>query len=156
MSLTFQNPDQFENDLRDALIDDAEDALYNGPNNLAFQLLQDAETNFQNYANAHDYDIEHIWQDAKVTDARRTARGASARIEWPPLTSLFEFGVSPHTIRGNPILHFFWAAKNRWVRTEEVNWGSETGGIPESRAIRNAINGFRAKLRGRGPGGRFV
>jgi len=65
------------------------------------------------------------------------------RIEWPGLTALFEWGVSPHTISGNPLLHFYYERIDQWITTDEVNWGSETGGIPESRAIRNAMADIR-------------
>lgn len=113
-----------------------------------------AERNFREYAREHGYDIEHVWEDATIETTRSGDR-LRTTIEWPALTALFEYGVSPHTIRGNPILHFYWEAKDVWIQTEEVNWGSETGGIPEARAIRRAINQLRGEFQARGPGGRF-
>lgn len=146
----------FEDKARKAFADEAADQLFAERDNLAFRFAQTANDNFRVYASQHDYDINHIWEDFTVTDARRTRNGAEATIEWPPLTALFEHGVSPHTITGNPLLHFYWEAIDQWIQTEEVNWGSETGGIPESRAIRRAIQSFRASLRRRGTGGQFI
>lgn len=129
----------FERKARDALIESAADGLFDDPDNLAFRFAEMVNDNFAAYASANGYDIDHIWEEFDVTEAEVTATGAHVRIEWPGLTALFEYGVPPHTIRGNPMLHFFWESEGRWVMTEEVNWGSKTGGIPEARAIRDAL-----------------
>ncbi|WP_135363447.1 hypothetical protein [Halosimplex halophilum] len=130
----------FEDDLREAILDEVEQTVRDeiGP-----QLKQAARENFEAYANRHDYDIEHIWQDAEGPIVSRDGDSVQLRVEWPELTALFEFGVSEHTIEGNPLLHFYWEAKDTWVTTESVEWGSETGGIPESRAVRDALNEVR-------------
>lgn len=132
----------FESKLREAVLDDAEQQARKeaGPD-----LLARAQAKWIAYAAEHGYSIEHIWQDAELS-VDRTRRGVTIRIEWPALTALFEFGVSPHTIDGNPLLHFYWAEMDQWVLTESVNWGSRTGGIPESRAIRDSLNEFRREL----------
>jgi hypothetical protein len=31
-----------------------------------------------------------------------------------------EFGAERHIISGNPLLHFYWEKKNRWVKTPQV------------------------------------
>ena len=133
----------FEANLRETLLDDVEQKVRReiGPT-----LKETAKENWQAYASENDYDIGHIWEDAEGPFVERTRDGVKLRIEWPGLTALFEFGVSPHTIEGNPLLHFYWAAKDQWITTESVNWGSETGGIPESRAIRDALNWLRREL----------
>lgn len=142
----------FEADLREALLEDIEQTLREevGP-----QLKQAARENFEAYASAHGYDIEHIWQDAEGPMIDRDGDSVSLRIEWPGLTALFEFGVSPHTIEGDPILSFVWEGPPGGTRppgapkhvvAQEVNWGSVTGGIPESRAIRDAMNTVRREL----------
>lgn len=146
----------FEQKATDAFQQAAVDGLYGERGNVVFEFIQTVNENFQRYARANGYDIDHIWQDVEVTDAQPTATGARARIEWPGLTGLFEYGVSPHTIDGNPLLHFYWEEADQWVQTESVDWGSETGGIPEARAIRNGLRSLRASLQRRGPGGRFV
>jgi len=141
MNLTLERG--FEDDLREAVLADVEQTLRDeiGP-----ELKRAARENFEDYAATNDYDIEHIWQEAVGPIVEATADGVSVRIEWPELTALFEFGVSPHTIEGNPLLHFYWEAKDQWVTTESVEWGSETGGIPESRAIRDALRSIRREV----------
>jgi len=132
----------FESDLREALLDDIEETARE---ETAPDLLATAQAKWIAYAAEHGYSIEHIWQDAALA-VDRDRRGVTIRIEWPALTALFEFGVAPHTIDGNPLLHFYWAAKDQWIQTESVDWGSETGGIPEARAIRDALHEARRDL----------
>ena len=134
----------FESKLREALLDDVEAkfrAEY-GP-----MLKRVAQENFEAFASANDYDISHIWEDAEGPFVERDRNSVSVRVEWPELTALFEYGVSPHTIEGNPVLHFYWEKIGKEITVQSVNWGSETGGIPESRAIRNALEDLRQELR---------
>lgn len=130
----------FEDDLREAVLDDIERRLREeiGP-----QLEEIARENWKAYASQNGYDIDHIWEDAEGPHIERDEDSISLRLEWPGLTALFEFGVSPHTIEGNPLLHFYYDRIDQWITTDEVNWGSVTGGIPESRAIRNAMADIR-------------
>lgn len=132
----------FEGDLREALLDDIEQTLEEkvGP-----QLIAIARANWQAYASRNGYNIDFIWEDAEFA-VKRDDDSVTLRVEWPELSALFEFGVSPHTISGNPTLTFYWEAKGRWITTDEVNWGSETGGINESRAVRDAVNELRRLL----------
>ncbi|WP_137288834.1 hypothetical protein [Natronorubrum halophilum] len=132
----------FEDDLREALLDDAEQKARDeiGP-----RLKQIAQENWKAYASRHNYEIDHIWEDAELV-VDRDGDAVSIRIEWPGLTALFEWGVDPHTIDGNPLLHFYYDRIGQWITTESVNWGSETGGIPESRAIRDAIDQLEGEL----------
>jgi len=143
----------FEADLRDAVMDDAEARL----SDVAQRLADAAEQAFRAYAARNGYDIEHIWQDADGPTVSRSQDAVHAQIHWPGLTALFEFGVDPHTIEGNPTLAFHWAAPPEGTRppgapsyvvADEVDWGSVTGGIPEARAIRNALDAARVDLRG--------
>lgn len=148
----------FEHDAREALLNNAENALYAEPDNLAFRFLRSANENFREYASRHDYDIDAIPDSGQVTDTQRSNRGVSATVEWPHrLTALFEFGVTPHVIEGNPRLAFSWPSPPSgtrpqgapsFVSTDKVNWGSVTGGIPESRSIRGALQLLRLQLEG--------
>lgn len=126
----------FEDDLRAAILDDVEQTLQDEVGPL---LKQAARENFESYASRNDYDIEHIWEDAEGPYVERQGDAVVLRVEWPELTALFEFGVSPHTIEGNPLLHFYWEKIDREITVHSVEWGSDTGGIPESRAIRDAL-----------------
>jgi len=130
----------FEAELREAVLEDAEQTLREeiGP-----LLVQTARENWQSYAQSQGYDIEHIWEDVEGPTVERDGDTLSLRVEWPELSALFEFGVSPHTIDGDPVLHFYYDAIDEWVTVESVEWGSETGGIPESRAVRDALNTMR-------------
>lgn len=130
----------FEADLQEAMLDEIEQTLRD---ELGPTLIDVARENWQSYASAHDYDIDHVWEDVEGPFVERDGDSVTLRIQWPGLTALFEFGVSPHTIDGNPLLHFYWEEIDQWIQTESVEWGSETGGIPESRAIRDALNWFR-------------
>lgn len=143
----------FEDGLRDAVLDEAEEQLRDTRDTL----VDDAERNWRAYASRNDYDIDHIWQDVVADAVSRRRRSVSTRVEWPPLTTLFEYGVDPHTITGNPLLAFSWPAPPQGTRpsgapsfvvAESVNWGSVTGGIDASRAIRNALDSARTDLRG--------
>jgi len=132
----------FEAKLQEALLDDIEQTLEEeiGP-----WLIQTAREQWEAYASRNGYDIEFIWEDAEFA-VERDDDSVTLRVEWPELSALFEFGVEPHTIEGNPTLTFYWEAKDQWITTDEVNWGSETGGINESRAVRDAMNDLRRLL----------
>jgi hypothetical protein len=119
-------------------------------------LVTVAEEQFRAYAGRNDYDIEHIWQDVDGPEVTRSRDGVTAYVQWPGLTALFEFGVDPHTIEGDPVLAFYWqgppegtrpSGAPSYVVTDSVNWGSVTGGIPEARAIRHALDVTRQDLR---------
>ncbi|UIP00337.1 hypothetical protein Hbl1158_02910 [Halobaculum sp. CBA1158] len=130
----------FEDDLREALLEEIEQTLAEeiGP-----LLIATARENFQQYAGAHGYDIDHIWDDVDGPTVARDGDSVEMRVEWPELTALFEFGVSPHTIEGDPVLHFYYEKIDQEITVSSVEWGSETGGIPESRAIRDALQTVR-------------
>lgn len=141
--------DGFEDKLREAILDDVEETLRDeiGP-----ELVQVARENWEQYAARNGYDIDHVWEDVEGPFVDRDADGVSLRVEWPGLTALFEYGVDPHTKYGDPILAFYWESPPEGTRpegapehvvAESVNWGSVTGGIPESRAIRNALEQIR-------------
>ena len=132
----------FEDDLRKAILDDVE---RKARDDIGPRLIRVARENWRAYASRNSYDIDHIPEDAELF-VDRDDDSVSIRIEWPGLTALFEWGVDPHTIDGNPLLHFYWEKIDQWVTTESVNWGSETGGIPESRAIRDALDQLGGEL----------
>jgi len=141
----------FEDTFQEALLNDVEQTLREeiGP-----QFQQVAEDNFKSYAQANGYDIDFIWEGAEFS-VDRGQDSVILTVKWPGLTALFEFGVDPHVIEGNPELAFRWQSPPEgtrppgapeFVQTDEVNWGSETGGINEAGAIRDAINQLRRLL----------
>jgi len=132
----------FETDLREAVLDSAEARLRA---ELGPRLVGLARDRWEAYASRNDYDISHIWEDAEL-EVTREPDGVTLRVEWPELTALFEFGVSPHTIEGDPVLRFYYERIGEVVYATSVDWGSETGGIPESRAIRDALRQFRREV----------
>ena len=132
----------FEDALRESLLDDVETQA----REIGETFMQNVEDGFRSYAARNDYDIDHVWDEVEGPHIERDDHSVRIRVEWPGLTALFEWGVDPHTISGNPLLHFYWEAKAVWITTESVNWGSETGGIPEARAIRNALEEHRREL----------
>lgn len=143
--------DGFEEAAKQALLDEAEDKLPDKTDRLA----EIAEENWRQYASRKGYSISLIWEDLEKSSVQRSTNSVSQRITWP-FSGLFEFGVSPHVIEGNPYLSFTWPAPPEGTRppgapkhvtTQSVNWGSVTGGIDESRAIRNALLQFRGELR---------
>lgn len=149
MTLTLDSG--FESDLREAVLDDVETTARDeiGP-----RLETLARQNWKAYAARNGYDIDHIWEDAELSVTRDDS-SVSIRVEWPGLTALFEWGVDPHTIEGSPLLSFVWEGPPEGTRppgapehvvADEVNWGSVTGGIPEARAIRDAIDELEGDL----------
>jgi len=153
---------RFEDKLQDSLLDDVERKA----SGIEGMMMLIAETNWRRYANKHGYDINHIWKDAE-SDTRRTNNAIEISGEWP-FSAQFEHGVEPHTIEAKnaDMLAFPWpemrgeefgnTGKNfeevfadTWpvVFFPKVNWGSETGGIPAARAIRDMLRELRGELR---------
>lgn len=141
----------FERDLRRALLDKAEDRMEEHGE----ALKRIAQEEFQAYASRNGYDVDFIWEDATGPTVERGQRSVSVRVEWPGLSALFEYGVDPHTIDGNPLLSFVWPAPPQgtrppgapgFVQAESVDWGSVTGGIEAARAIRTALDVTRADM----------
>ncbi|AFZ74560.1 hypothetical protein [Natronobacterium gregoryi] len=146
------NLPNFEDDLREAVLDDVEQTLQE---ELGPELERVARENWQSYASRHGYDIDFVWGDVDGPIVERDRDSVTLRLEWPGLSALFEFGVDPHTKSGNPVLAFEWASPPEGTRppgapeyvvAEEINWGSVTGGISESRAVRDAMNWLRRSL----------
>jgi hypothetical protein len=141
----------FEADLRDAALDEVETEA----DAIGAWMLDTAEDYWRAYASANEYDIDLIWADAAVDDITRGRRAVTVRATWP-FSGLFEFGVEPHVITGNPTLSFSWPSPPEGTRppgapsyvvADEVNWGSVTGGIDEARAIRDMLADLRRLFR---------
>jgi len=140
----------FEEAAKQALLDEAESQMPAWVD----RLTAITELNWRQYASRKGYSIEHIWED-RTTSTRRTPNSVQATVRWP-FSALFEYGVSPHVIEGNPTLAFWWESPPEGTRppgapsfvvADSVNWGSVTGGIDGSRAIRDGLLQWRGELR---------
>ena len=153
----------FEDGLKQSLLDDVERKA----SGIAGMMRLIAETNWQAYADRNGYDIDHIWRDAEV-EFDRTPDAIEISGEWP-FSAQFEHGVEPHTIEATnaDFLKFPWPNapeevkeqfRPQWenpnsfleepiVLFKKVNWGSETGGIPAARAVRDMLRELRGELR---------
>jgi len=153
----------FEDDLEQALLDD----VHRKASGIEGMMMLMAETNWRRYANENGYDIDHIWKDAE-SSIQREADAITISAEWP-FSAQFEHGVEPHTIEATnaDFLKFPWPDapeevkdmfRSQWENPDsfleepivlfpKVNWGSETGGIPAARAVRNMLREIRGELR---------
>lgn len=155
---------RFEDDLQEALLDDAEANLIGDEANLAFQFVELVHSNLRTYANRNGYNVESTIESLGTPELDRTGDTITVTVGWESdQMGRWEFGVSPHTIDGDPILSFVWENPPEWVRQEfdqargaggefASGWrvffpSVDHPGIPESRAIRDALNGLRRVLK---------
>jgi len=159
----------FKAKLRTAALDEAESELIGQQANLIFEFVELVHTRLRSYGRKHGYDVESTIDSLGEPQVDRQRGRLTITVGWESeQMARWEFGVAPHTIDGNPILSFVWEDPPQWVREEfeqartgggefrsgwrvffpSVEWGSDTGGIPESRAIRDAINGLRRVMQG--------
>lgn len=154
----------FESDLKEALLDEVERELTGRQANLVFQFVELVHSNLRSYGNRLGYDVESTIDSLGTPEVDRSGNTVSVTVGWESeQMSRWEFGVSPHTIDGEPILSFVWENPPDWVKEEfdqarssggefESGWrvffpSVDHPGIPESRAIRDALNGLRQVLR---------
>jgi len=153
----------FEDDLKESLLDD----VHRKASGIEGLMMFNAEQNWRAYAATNGYDLEHIWSDAE-SSVERDSDSVTIRGKWP-FSSQFEFGVDPHVIEATnaDFLKFPWPDapeevkemfRPQWddpdswleepiVLFKKVNWGSETGGIPKARAVRDMLREIRGELR---------
>jgi hypothetical protein len=137
--------DGFEDALREDLMEQAEAEVAERRD----QLAQESGDRFDAYANRHGYDIGFIADGIETSSVERRGNRVSAAVSWPEYSAIFEYGVSPFTLQASgDQLAFLWQSPPEgtrppgapsFVQAESVNWGSVTGGIPEARAIRTAL-----------------
>ena len=150
----------FEDKLRKAVMDDVEQKLVGEQANLVYEFVELVHANLRAYGQRHDYNVESTIDSLGTPVVDRSEGSISVTVGWESeQMSRWEFGVSPHTIDGNPLLSFIWENPPSWVREEfdqarggggqfasgwRVFFSSvEHPGIPESRAIRDSMNGLR-------------
>jgi len=131
----------------DALRKEVADTLFREPGNVIFQSIRVGHSVLKEYGQRHDYHVAPITESVALLDTSAAGRRATARWGWQhDAAPFFNFGVAPHTIGGSPLLHFFWDEVGQWVQTEQVEWGSNTGGIPESRFVQSSMDWLRQEL----------
>ncbi|MEF8825437.1 MAG: hypothetical protein V5A34_05600 [Halapricum sp.] len=151
----------FEADLRDAVLDDVEQAARN---TLAEQFAVRAGGRLLEYGRTHDYNVEPIIEAAE-SDVERRGDMVVVRWGWPKPAIWFEYGTSDHTITPTDadVLSFVWEDPPQWVREEfdrardasgrfSSGWrvffpSVDVDGLPESRFIRDTLRWLEQELR---------
>lgn len=154
----------FEADLREAVLEEAEATLIGEEANLVFEFVELVHTALRAYGERHGYDVEGTIDSLGTPVVDRSAGRITVTVGWESeQMDRWEFGVSPHTIDGNPILSFIWAEPPEWVKDEFKQGRSASGefvsgwrvyfesvehpGMPASRAIRDSLEALRQVLR---------
>lgn len=150
----------FERELQEAVLDDVEVKLVGEQAGLVYQFVELVHTRLRAYAQRNGYDVEGTIDSLGLPEVDRGDDTVAVTVGWESdQMARWEFGVSPHTIDGNPILSFVWSDPPQWVR-EEFDQARGSGGeyqsgwrvflpevdhpgIPESRAIRDSLIALR-------------
>jgi len=146
----------FEDDLRESLLDDIERRAREeiGP-----QLRREAEQLLESYGERHEYDVRSL---ARALDVKveRNAGGVTITLIVPDPGLLFERGTVDHVVeaQGDGVLSFVWSERHdppEWVKEEYEREGDgwrvflpkvEVSGLPEARFIRDALHEIRREL----------
>lgn len=152
----------FEDDAREALLDDVESKLIGSGDNVTHQLVQAVHENFREYGREHDYDVEPILDSLQPPEVTRSRDGIAVRLEWDHVAAHYmEMGTSDHTIQGQPVLSFVWERRHdppEWVQEEFDREGDgwrvflaevEVSGLPEGRMVRDALRYIELVVTGR-------
>lgn len=150
----------FERKLEDAILAEAEHELVGKRASLVYEFVELVHTLLRSYGQRHGYNVESTIDSLSQPEATRSGDRLIVRVGWESeQMDRWEFGTSDHTVDGDPILSFIWKDPPQWVREEfdqarggggrfESGWRvflpeTEPSGIPESRAIRDALNALR-------------
>lgn len=154
----------FEDKLREAALDDAQEKLVGEEANLVFEFVELVHANLRTYGRRHGYDVESTIESLGTPEVDRSRNTLTITVGWESeQMSRWEFGTSPHKIKGNPWLSFIWENPPEWVKDEFKQGRSSSGefvsgwrvyfrevdhpGMPQSRAIRDSLEGLRQILR---------
>jgi hypothetical protein len=135
----------FEDKLLESLLDQAEaDA-----ERLAEYVIGLVHDNLRDYAERHGYDVESTI-DSVEWSVQRSDRSITITVGWENEQMLrWEFGTSDHTVPGDPVLVFEFDGDEYPYLAEMFDEGvaylpdADVSGLPESRAIRDAMNQLR-------------
>ena len=145
----------FEGDLEAAALDAAAVELL-GSDGALTNAIEQAHSVLRGYGSQYDYDVEPIIESLQEPELVETSSGI--RIQWGwehEAAPYFEWGVSEHTIDGDPILSFVWEDPPAWVEEEfepegdgyRVFFGSvDHPGLPEARFARSVLDFLRQEV----------
>lgn len=152
-------PSDLPEDAREALLADVRGRLIEQEGNLIFQSVRVAHGTLRSYGQRHDYNVESVTETVEILETSTTGRSVSVRWGWThDAAQYFQWGVSPHTIDGDPILSFIWEDAPREVREMFANTERVGGdprvffrsvdhpGIPAARFVQAGINWLRDEL----------
>jgi hypothetical protein len=144
-----------------AATDATEELLVGRQNNLTFQTIQKAHSILDAAARQYGYHVESIKESLELTEVQRGDGELQVVFGWShEAAQYFEFGTSPHTVRGNPVLAFVWEDRHnppQWVKENFERARSDSGepgyltflrktepdGVTEVRFVRGALEWLR-------------
>jgi len=143
----------FEDDARDALLDDLE---AHAREEIAPAVQQRAHGILEAYGREHDYDVESIIE-AGETSVEQRGGAVVVRWGWPEPAIFFERGTVDHVVEATnaDVLSFVWEDPPDWVREEYEREGDgwrvflpsvEVSGLPEARFIRDTLSWLRQQF----------
>jgi len=122
--------------------------------NLVFQAIQESHDRLRKVGESEDYDVEPIIESLELVEVDES--GGEIRWGWShPAAEFFEFGTSPHTIEGDPILSFVWEDPPADIAAQFEAEGDgvrvffssvDVSGIVETRFVRAGVE-FLARAR---------
>lgn len=143
----------FEDDAREALLDELED---HAREEIAPAVQQHAHDILEAYGRENDYDVDSIIEAGETAVVRR-GDTVVVRWGWPEPAIFFERGTVDHVVEADeaPVLSFIWENPPQWIREEFEQEGDgwrvflpevEVDGLPESRFIRDTLNWLRRRF----------
>jgi hypothetical protein len=153
--------------ITEAATDEIREQLVGRERNLIAETIQAANDRLEQFAADEEWDVDSVTAAWDVVVDERGGTLAVRLENTHPAAEYFEFGTSPHTINGDPVLSFVWEERHDppdWVREEFEQATSDNGrpgyrvffsevnvdGITETRFLRSALDFLENQLRGRG------
>jgi len=158
--------------ITEELTDDVREEFVGGQNNLTFRTIQEAHASLREAAERYNYLVESVIDSLELVETQERGGEIAISFGWAhPQAERYEFGTSPHTIQGQPVLSFVWQDRHdppEWVRDQFDRERSERGfggyrvflqevdvaGIVEIRFVRGALRWLEQELGEGGGGGR--
>jgi len=137
----------FEDDLREAVLDEAEQQLVGERDNAVHRSVQASH----DALDASDYNTDSVKDSLTGPTVDRSQQSLTVTWGWShPDARYLNSGTSPHTVDGDPILSFIWEDPPAWAREQFDQEGDGVRAFLASvdvdgvDAIRFAQTGIRA------------